>query len=155
MTGMLLQAYFGIGRELMNSLISSLPWYFWFVWGFLGIGVFLKYAIWPRKNTPPVPFMWKVSWVICMLMSFLVIATSFIDGTGLYKEYDHFIGQVTVPSILLLFLTLFIGGHQISMRPGFDPRKRRLLHIQTIVCIVIIIFLMWLIGPFIWERYYK
>lgn len=139
----------------MHSLTTSLPWYFWFIWGFVGIGVLLKYAIWPRKNTPPVPFMWKVSWVICMFMSFLVMATSFIDGTGLYKDYDHFIGQVTLPSILLLFLTLFIGCYQISMRPGFDPVKRRNTFIQIFICILSIIVLMYLIGPFVWERYYK
>ena len=139
----------------MYSLTNSLPWYFWLLWGFIGIGVLLKYAIWPRRNTPPVPFIWKISWVICMFMFFLVIATSFIDGTGLYMEYDYYIGKATIPTILLLFLTLFIGCFQISMRPGFDPVKRRKVYIQLFICVICIILLSYLMGPFIWETYYK
>lgn len=139
----------------MYNLTTSLPWFFWFIWGFAGIAVLLKYAIWPRKHTPPIPFMWKVSWTISLSTSILVIASSFIDGTGLYAEYEHYIGMATAPAVLGLFLTLFVGGFQISMRPDFDPIKRRTTHIQLIVCIVCIIILMCLMGPFVWERYYR
>ena len=139
----------------MNSLASSLPWQFWFLWGCFGILVLLKYAIWPRKNTPPVPFAWKISWVACFVMGFLVIATSYIDGTGRYTEYNRLLGQAGIPTILLLALTLFVGGYQISMRPGFDPGKRRMLFIQACIIIACLIMLGWILGPFIWEQYYK
>jgi hypothetical protein len=139
----------------MNTLANSLSWQFWFFWGWLMLLVLLKYAIWPRKNTPPVPFAWKISWVVCFFMAFLVIANSFIGGTGRYAEFTRPIGLATTPTILLLLLTVFVGGYQISMRPGFDPRKRRMLLIQSCIIIGCLIMLGWLMGPFIWERYYK
>lgn len=139
----------------MHTLTASLPWEFWFLWGIISILVLLKYAIWPRKNTPPVPFMWKIAWVLCMFAPVLVMATSYIDGTGIYKEYEHLVGQFTLPVVLLLFLTTIAGCYQISMRPDFDYKKRRTLHIQTIVIIVCLIILGYLMRPFILERYYK
>lgn len=139
----------------MNTLASSLPWQFWFIWGWLTLLILLKYAIWPRKNTPPVPFAWKLSWIIGFFMSFLVIGSSYIDGTGHYTEYNRLMGQATLPTILLLIVTSFVGGYQISMRPGFDPRKRRTLFIQMLIVIGCIIMMGCLLGPFIWERYYK
>ncbi|MBP2656951.1 MAG: hypothetical protein H6Q73_4520 [Firmicutes bacterium] len=131
----------------MNTLTSSLPWQFWFIWGWLMALVLLKYAVWPRKNTPSVPFAWKISWIVCFFMSFLVILTSFIDGTGYYKEFTHFIGQAVIPTILLLVMTLLVGGYQISMRPGFDPRKRRWIFIQMFIVIGCIIICGWIMWP--------
>jgi hypothetical protein len=139
----------------MKSLTSSLPWQFWFIWGWLMIVILLKYAIWPRKNTPPASLALKISWVLCLFVAFLVIATSYIDGTGRYTEFSSFVGQATISTILLLAVTVIIGGYQTIMRPEFDPRKRRIMLIQGLIGIACLILLGWLLGPFIWERYFK
>ena len=139
----------------MKSFTNCFPWQFWFIWGWLGILVLLKYAILPRKNTPPVPFAWKISWVVCFFLSFLVIVDSYISGTGHYSEYVLYLGRIELPAILLLALTVLVGCYQISMRPGFDPAKRRTLLIQILIFIGCIILLGFLMGPFIWNQYYK
>ncbi|WP_021168181.1 hypothetical protein SOV_51810 [Sporomusa ovata DSM 2662] len=143
----------------MKTLVRSLPpwqfWQFWFIYGFFGIALFVKVAIKFHKRAKPVPFIFKWAWLLGMLLFFLVIAESFNDGTGLLASYELFFKKIDMPIVLLFILSYVIFAIQQIMRTEFDPVERKIALIKLLILVGCVIMLTWLLGPFIWEHYYK
>ena len=106
----------------MLHLINALPWYFWVLLGAVGIPITLKLVI-QSKNFPVI---FRISWVMFASLMLIALADNLIKGTGKYTSYSPILIQVSIPLIVLAYVSMMIGVYQIVNRPGYDPVKRRM-----------------------------
>ncbi|HML33105.1 hypothetical protein [Sporomusa sphaeroides] len=121
----------------MLSLVNSLPWYFWVLWGVIGIPIVL---IWVLKSTKSDPVLWRVGWGLSIVTLILVAVDSIITGTGCYIEYLPVVGRISMPLVALTCTLIFIGGYQKVVHPDFDPEKRRMFFMYTYAMVGVVVF---------------
>lgn len=135
-------------------IAHATSWESGFLLSGLALLTMLKYAIWPRKNTPKASLCLKFLWGLSFTLSLLVMVSSLIDGTGLYTEYNIFIARIFLPILLLLLITIIIGGYQKAMSPKVNVFDRRFMLILLSLMVLSIIILICILGPFTYSKYY-
>lgn len=106
----------------MLTLVNSLPWFFFVVWGVLGIPYIIWWVI---KSTNNDPLLLRVGWALMSINVLIVVIDNLFIGTGTYVEYMPILDWISIPLVILTCALIFIGGYQKTMRPNFDPEKRR------------------------------
>lgn len=125
----------------MLHLVNLLPWYFWVTWGGLGSLYVLRWVIKSTKNDP---FLMRAGWFLSIVMLIDVVIDNVISGTGALSEYLPIVNCISMPLVVLTVSLIFIGGYQKSMRPDFDPEKRRTI----LYCYYALVMLFICIGLF-------
>ena len=140
------------------TLATSLPWYFWVLWGVIGVFLILRWVIKSTKNDP---IIWRSGWVLGSVILIIVIidnlgALPLIGGTSSYSEYLLIMDRLSIPLVMLMVSLIFVGGYQKSLRPDFDPEKRRMAIICMYGLVVTVICLGLVFGGFyIYDNFFR
>lgn len=106
----------------MYSLINSLPWYFWVLWGITGVLIVARWAIRSKGD----PILLRISWSLMAIVSLVVAIHSFTRGSGIGAAYWEIVDKTAIPLLITTVLLLIIGGYQKVMRPGYNLAKRKM-----------------------------
>ncbi|WP_312340056.1 hypothetical protein [Anaerospora hongkongensis] len=137
----------------MWTLVNSLPWFFWVLWGSIG-GAYILF--WVLRSTKSDPVLWRIGWVLMVLTSMLVVIDNLIRGTSYYIEWLPFLGRISMPMVIITCSLIFIGGFQKTKHPDFDPEKRRKAYLYFYSMIITMILLCLLVvGRYLYIHFFK
>lgn len=138
----------------MLHLANSAPWYFWVLWGIVGTGYISRMVI---KSTSNNPMMLRVSGMLWVIVSAIVAIDNLIKGKVFYLEYwTSVMDSLSMPLLAVTLILTYIGGYKKSIRPDFDPEKRRtFLQCSYALVATLIFFGLFFAGFYIYDNFFK
>lgn len=138
----------------MLHLAKSAPWYFRVLWGIFGMVYMSRLVI---KSTSNDPMILRISGVLWAILLGIVAIDNLVIGKVIYIEcWSVVIGWTSTVLLILTLVLTYIGGYQKSIRPDFDPKKRRAFVQSSCALLAAFIFFgLLFLGFYIYDYYSK
>ncbi len=88
----------------MIHIPKDAPWQIFVFYGSLNEIVLLRYAIFPRKNTPPAQLPMKFAWLFSFLLGGIIIGYGLVRGNIISSDYETLLLQLSGIDLAALYI---------------------------------------------------